>query len=132
MHDLNYFAVLVAGVIPMVGGAIWYGPLFGKRWLGLMGVTEEEIAKDFNPLKIYGVSFLLALVTAFGLALLLHGSSGVLSGVHVALIAVIAFVLPVGYQSVAFEKRKAGLFVLNLGYNLVAITGQAILLALWR
>ena len=132
MHDLNYFAVLVAGVIPMVGGAIWYGPLFGKRWLGLMGVTEEEIAKDFNPLKTYGVSFLLALVTAFGLALLLHGSSGVLSGVHVALIAVIAFVLPVGYQSVAFEKRNAGLFALNLGYNLVAITGQAILLALWR
>ncbi len=132
MFDGNYLAVVVAGFVPMIVGALWYGPLFGKRWLDLMGTTQEEIAKDFNPLKTYGVSFLLALATAFGLAVLLEGRSGALSGVHAALVAIIAFVLPVGYQSVAFEKRKAALFTLNLGFNLVAITGQAVLLSLWK
>ena len=132
MHDIDFLAVLVAGFVPMVVGALWYGPIFGKRWLGLMGLTEEEVAKDFSPLKTYGVSFVLALVTAFVLAQLLHASGGgVLPGVHVALLAVIGFVLPLGYQSVAFEKRKTGLFWLNLGYNFVAITGQAVVLGLW-
>lgn len=132
MHDTNFLAVLVAGIVPMVVGALWYGPIFGKRWLGLMGLTEEEVAKDFNPLKTYGVSFVLALATAFVLAQLLQGAGGgVMAGIHVALLAVIGFVLPLGHQSVAFEKRKTGLFWLNLGYNFVAITGQAVVLGLW-
>ena len=132
MIEINYLAVLVAGMVPMVIGAIWYGPIFGKRWLRLMDTSEEEIARDFNPLKTYGVSFLLALATAFGLSVLLDGFSGALHGVHAALVAVIAFVLPVGYQSVAFERRKTGLFALNLGYNLIAIMSQAILLSIWK
>ena len=134
MHDTNFLAVLVAGFVPMIVGALWYGPIFGKTWLGMMGLTEEEIRKDFDPLKTYGVSFLLALVTAFVLAQLLHGAggAGVRAGVHVTLLAVVGFVLPVGHQGVAFEKRKTGLFWLNLGYNFVALAGQAILLSVWR
>lgn len=132
MHDIDILAVLVAGFVPMIVGALWYGPIFGKRWLGLMGLTEEEVAKDFDPLKTYGVSFVLALATAFVLDQLIHASGdSVLAGVHVALLAVIGFVLPSGHQSVAFEKRKTGLFWLNLGYNFVAITGQAVVLGLW-
>lgn len=145
MHEVNYLAVLIAGIVPMVVGAIWYGPLFGKRWLGTMETTEEEIRKDFNPLKTYGASFVLALLTAFILAQLiarmgdpmdvssLPGSGGdSMVGLHLALMALIAFVLPVAYQSVAFEGRKAGLFWLSLGYNGVALIGQGMVIALWR
>ncbi|MCY3763846.1 MAG: DUF1761 domain-containing protein [Gemmatimonadetes bacterium] len=144
MHEVNYLAVLIAGVVPMLVGAVWYGPLFGKRWLGYMETTEEEIRKDFNPFKTYGVSFLLALVTAFILAQLLAGMGGqqdisslqgnggrAMVGVHLGLMALIAFVLPVAYQSVAFEGRKAGLFWLNLGYNGVALLGQGVVIAAW-
>lgn len=145
MHEVNYLAVLVAGVVPMIVGAVWYGPLFGNRWLGYMETTEEEIRKDFNPLKTYGVSFLLALVTAFILAQLLAGMGGLqgvstlqgsgeraMAGIHLGLMALIAFVLPVAHQSVAFERRKAGLFWLSLGYNGVSLLGQGLVIAAWR
>ena len=145
MHEVNLLAVLVAGIFPMIVGALWYGPLFGKRWLELMETTAEEIQeKGFNPLKTYGVSFLLALVTAFILAQLFAGMGGAarvvsiagksgdaLAGVYLALMALIAFILPVGYQSVAYEERKAGLFWLNLGHNGVALLGQAVIIAVW-
>ena len=145
MHEVNLLAVLVAGIVPMVVGALWYGPLFGKRWLQLMETTAEEIQeKGINPLKTYGVSFLLALVTAFILAQLFAGMGGAarvvsiagksgdaLAGVYLALMALIAFILPVGYQSVAYEERKAGLFWLNLGHNGVALLGQAVIVAVW-
>ena len=145
MHEVNLLAVLVAGIVPMVVGALWYGPLFGKRWLQLMETTAEEIQeKGINPLKTYGVSFLLALVTASILAQLFAGMGGAarvvsiagksgdaLAGVYLALMALIAFILPVGYQSVAYEGRKVGLFWLNLGYNGVALLGQAVIVAAW-
>ncbi|MDE0183928.1 MAG: DUF1761 domain-containing protein [Candidatus Poribacteria bacterium] len=145
MQDFNYLAVLAAGIFPMIVGALWYGPLFGKRWLALMETTAEEIQEGFNPLKTYGGSFLLALITAFILAQLFAGlgdaarvvsaagkSGDAAAGVYLALLALIAFILPVGCQSVAFEKRKAGLFWLNLGYNAVALIGQAVIIAVWR
>ncbi len=144
MNEVNYIAVLIAGIVPMIVGAIWYGPLFGKRWLEYMETTEEEIRKDFNPVKTYGVSFLLALITAYILAQLLAGMGGPgnvssmtgsggngMVGLHLALMALIAFVLPVAYQSVAFEGRKSGLFWLSLGYNGVALFGQALVIGIW-
>ena len=145
MHEVNYLAVLIAGIVPMFVGAVWYGPLFGKRWLGYMETTEEEMRKDFNPLKTYGASFVLALVTAFVLAQLIVGVGGpqnvssiqgsggdAMIGIHLALMALIAFVLPVAYQSVAFEGRRAGLFWLSVGYNGAALIGQGLVIALWR
>ena len=144
MHEVNLLAVLVAGVVPMVIGALWYGPVFGQRWMALMETTEEELREGFNPLKTYGVSFLLALVTAYVIAQLVAevspesvssmggGGGSAMVGVHVALMALVAFVLPVAHQSVTFEGRKAGLAWLNIGYNGVALLGQAVVIALWR
>lgn len=137
MHEVNWLAVLVAGIVPMIVGFLWYGPLFSKRWLALMETTEEEIRKNFNPLKTHGASFVLALVTAFILAQLFAGMGGPASGasatagLQLALMALIAFVLPVSYQSWAYEGRKAGLFWLNLGYNSVSLIGQAVVIAAW-
>ncbi|MXW17995.1 MAG: DUF1761 domain-containing protein [Gemmatimonadetes bacterium] len=136
MHEVNLFAVLVAGIVPMVIGALWYGPLFGKRWLAMMEMTAEEVQEGFNPVKTYGVSFVLALVTAYVIAQLVaelgpEGGGSAMVGVHVALMALIAFVLPAAQQSVTFEKRKAGLAWLNVAYNGVALLGQAVVIAVW-
>ncbi len=144
MHDFNLFAVLVAGIVPLAIGALWYGPLFGKRWLAMMEMTAEEVQEGFNPVKTHGVGLLLALLTAFILAQLIAeiapadvssmegGGGSAMIGVHVGLMALVAFILPAAHQSVTFEKRKAGLAWLNVAYNGVALIGQAVVIALWR
>ncbi len=132
MHEVQLLPILVAGFAPMVLGMLWYGPLFGKRWLALMERTEEEIRRDFNPLKTHGVSFLLALGTAFVLQQLLAASEGgVAAGIHLALLASFGFLLPLGYQGCAYEGRKGGLVALNVAYNSLALMGQAAVLAVW-
>ncbi len=133
MQEVNWLAVLVAGVIPMVIGFLWYGPLFGKKWLALMEMTEEDIMKDFNPAKTYGLSFLLSLVTAYVLAQLLAGSEGgVMIGVHMGLLVTVGFMLNFGHQKVAFERSKPGLFALSLGFNCACLVSQAVVLSVWR
>ena len=150
MHDVNLLAVLVAGIVPMIVGMLWYGPLFGKRWLALMETTPEEIREGFNPLRTYGISFLLSLVTAFIMAQFIAttefmmaamfpggggssegGGESAMFGALMGLMVLIAFVLPVAHQGVAFEGRKAGLAWLNVGYNGVALIGQWMVIAVW-
>ena len=39
-----FFAVLLAVVSNTALGIAWYGPIFGDRWMKLMGMTKEDTA----------------------------------------------------------------------------------------
>lgn len=63
--DINFLAVLVAALVPMVMGFIWYNPkVLGNAWMQAAGVTEEKM-KGANMAVIFGVSFLLSFLLAF-------------------------------------------------------------------
>ncbi|MEI6411198.1 MAG: DUF1761 domain-containing protein [Bacteroidota bacterium] len=63
MH-INFIAVLIAALIPMLIGFIWYNPkVFGKAWMAASGITEEQM-KSGNMAVIFGVSFLFSLLLA--------------------------------------------------------------------
>jgi len=66
MPSINYLAIIVAGLIPSIVGAIYYGPLFGKAWRDSLGKTEEELAPS-NPAVAYGGSMLLSIFLASAL-----------------------------------------------------------------
>ena len=48
---VNYWAIVAGAVLSMVIGAIWYGPLFGKKWMEIVGV-------DSTDLEAFSLSFL--------------------------------------------------------------------------
>ena len=39
MPEVSIPATLVATVLGFALGALWYGPLFGKRWMAAVGMT---------------------------------------------------------------------------------------------
>jgi len=44
---VNYLAVVVAAVVALVIGFIWYAPpVFANRWMGYLGTTQAQLA---NP-----------------------------------------------------------------------------------
>lgn len=52
--NVNYLAVVVAAVASMAVGFLWYGVLFRKQWMSLMGLTTESIASmKMSPNKAY-------------------------------------------------------------------------------
>ncbi len=135
--EINYLAVIVAGLIPMITGAIWYGPLFGQKWMDLMGKTEEELKAGFNPAKSYGVTFVMAIITAYVMAHVMatwgdaYGAEGIVSGIQTGFWLWLGFVLTIGWQRVAFENVNMTLWMLNTLYNLVTLILMGILLAAW-
>lgn len=129
----NILAVIVAALLPMIVGSLWYGPIFGKRWMELMELTEEEIKANFNPAKSYGGSLVMALVTSYILAILMQGMGleGLMGGLHIALLCWLGFVVTHGFQSVAFENKKPAVYVMGMGYNLVTLALMGALLGIW-
>lgn len=67
---MNILAVLVAALVPMAIGMIWYNmKTFGKAWINETGLTEEELRKS-NMFKVFGFSVLFS----FMLSLILQSN----------------------------------------------------------
>ncbi len=133
MEQPNLLAVLVAAFIPMVVGALWYGPLFGRKWMELMETTEAEIRSSFNPIKSYGGSLVASFLMAYVLAHILQAFevTGWLAGMEGGFWCWLGFILTFGWQSVAFENKKMSIYVLSMAYNLLTLLAMGALLGAW-
>jgi len=76
--EINFLAILVAAVVPMVLGFIWYNPKFlGTVWAREAEMTEEKM-KSGNMLLIFGLSFILSILLAFFIQMLTIHQTGAL------------------------------------------------------
>jgi len=64
MPEYNYLAIAVAALVPMILGALYYGPLFGKQWAESTGKTLKELEPN-NMAVTYGLALLAAFLLAF-------------------------------------------------------------------
>lgn len=66
MH-INFLAVLVAALVPLVMGFIWYNPkVFGTAWQKAAGLSDEKM-KTVNMGVVFGVSLFLSFLLAFSI-----------------------------------------------------------------
>lgn len=130
--QLNYLAVLVAALISMVIGYLWYGPLFGRQWMALMGIKPGAVSGGEMG-KTYVFGFIAALVTAWVLAMFVDftGARTATQGAVTGFWVWLGFVATVTSASVLYERRPASLYVLNNGYQLVSLAVTGGLLAVW-
>ena len=130
MIQVNYVAVLLAAVSAMVIGSIWYGPLFGKAWMKLTGVSKEDVNKKEMP-KLYGIMFLGALVEGYILSHFIHyaGAYTVFDGAKTGVWAWLGFVAATMLGSYLFAKRPVKLFYIDAGYALVNLMVMGAIIA---
>lgn len=63
MH-VNFMIILVAALVPMILGFIWYNPkVLGTVWMNAAGITEDKM-KGANMALIFGLSFFLSFLLA--------------------------------------------------------------------
>ncbi|MGH2399718.1 MAG: DUF1761 domain-containing protein [bacterium] len=131
--DVNYLAVIVAAVLQMVLGFLWYGPLFGKQWMGFMKITPAQISQQGGMTRTYAWSAVMSLITAYVLSLLVDymGARTVGAGIAAGFWPWLGFVVPVTASGLLYENRPFGLWVLNAGYQLVSLALMGALLAVW-
>ncbi|MFH6944033.1 DUF1761 domain-containing protein [Flavobacterium sp. FlaQc-50] len=76
--EINFIALLVAAIMTLVVGFIWYHPkVFGTVWMRESNLTEE-VLRTGNMLKIFGLTYVFSLmITIVLMALTIHQSGAV-------------------------------------------------------
>ena len=139
MVPIHYLAVLAGAVASMIIGFIWYGPLFGKTWMTLSGMTPEQIekAKSSGMSSSYCIAFLGSLLMSYVLAHALIFAStylqvqGIQAGLTAGFWNWLGFIMPVTLGSVLWEKKPWKLWIINNGYHLTTLLVMGTILAIW-
>ena len=131
--DVNFLAVLVAGVIHMVIGFLWYGPLFSKPWMKLVGMTQEQAQGNPNP-TIYLVPFVTALIGFYVLALFINaaGMGTLAGGATTGLLAGLGFLAAFSAANYLFSMKPFQLYLIDVGYPVLSLVIAGALLGAWR
>lgn len=157
--ELNFLAILVSAIVPLLIGAIWYNPsVFGNAWMKASGMTEEKM-KSGNIAVIFGVTLVLSVMLAFtvnGMVIHqvaasqlafsnpeaesyqafiaefgnMHRSFG--HGALHGAIGAIFFVLPVLGINALFERKGWKYILINVGYWVVTLTIMGAILCGWK
>ena len=129
---LNYPAILVSAIAYWMLGALWYGLLFGARWMVLENITVEQARAGGSALP-YLISFVLDLLIAFVLAQLCswRNANTAGRGAAVGVLLWIGIAGPITYTTYMYEMRPKELFAINEFYSLVGLCLMGIILGAW-
>ncbi len=132
---INYWAVLVSALASMVVGTLWYGPLFGKPWMAMTGITKESMkTMGLSPVKAMSLGLVNSLVMAYvlGYYAVALGAVGVTEALVLAFWIWLGFVATAQISGFLWEGKPLKLFALNTAYSLVTYGVMALILVLWR
>ena len=76
--EINFIALLLAGLVSLVVGFIWYNPkVFGTIWMRENNFTQEQL-RTGNMLKIFGLTYVFSvMITMTLMSLTIHQSGAV-------------------------------------------------------
>lgn len=158
--EFNYLAVLVASIVPILIGFLWYNPkTFGTAWMRHAEMTEEKM-KSANMAVVFGVTLLLSFVLAFilpsitvhqmGAFSLVQGDLGIQPsyeafiaeykdefrtfkhGAFHGVIAGIFIILPIIGINGLFERKSWKYIFINAGYWIVTLAIMGAIVCGWR
>ncbi len=130
---VSVFAVAAATLAAMVLGFLWYGPLFGKAWRGMMGFTKKDMtaAKKKGMAKKYLAMIVSTFVMGYVLANVVGGIGSVAMGLKVAFWLWLGFIAPVQLGTVLWEGKPVRLYLINTVHYLVSLLVMAAILTVW-
>jgi len=129
---VNWVAIVVAAIAQFIIGWIWYGPLFGKTWMSMMGMSQQSMGREGMG-KTMVLTFIGSLVTAAVLSMLVGwmGAKTLGAGIAAGFWAWLGFVATVTLGGVLFAKMSWNLYILNNAYQLVSLAVMGAILAKW-
>lgn len=127
MPQPNLLAIVIAALIPMFMGFIYYHPkVFGKVWMDSLGLKEEDLKKG-NMGAIMGISLVMSVLLSFFMLVNVDGPGqegefdtfkyGVFHGVLVGFMVA----MPVLVTNGLFERKNLKNLAINTLYWIITI-----------
>ena len=129
---INYPAVIVAAVIHWIVGAVWYG-IFSNTFGSFIGNEKMRELESHSEAMAFILAFVSSLLIAYVLARLLQlGALTLAKGLKSIFVLWLGFIAGTQLLTVLFEGRHFGLYLLNIGYQLVACALAGTILLVWK
>lgn len=127
MPQINWLSIVIAAIMPMLVGFVWYNPkVFGNGWMKAAGLTEAD-AKKGNMAVIFGVSLVMAFLMSFFLLFNVDGPGqegafdsfkhGAFHGGVMALM----LAMPIMVTNALFEQKSLRYMLYNIGFWFVSL-----------
>ncbi|HSF88509.1 MAG TPA: DUF1761 domain-containing protein [Saprospiraceae bacterium] len=127
MPQPNLLAIVIAALIPMFMGFIYYHPkVFGKVWMDSLGLKEEDLKKG-NMGVILGISLVMSILLSMFMLVNVDGPGqegefdsfkhGVFHGVLVGIMVA----MPVLVTNGLFERKNLKNLAINTLYWIITI-----------
>jgi hypothetical protein len=135
--SVNFWAVLVSAIASMVVGSIWYGPLFGKTFMGAMGMDQWSPEKKEAMKKSMTLSYLWQFIASLVMFYVLAWFVGalnqmtVMGAVTTAFLAWLGFIVPLKFGD-ALWGGKMVLFWIGMSNSLVTLLVGAAIIGAWK
>lgn len=128
LAQINFLAVVVAGLAHMLVGLVWYTRrLFGDAWIELTHATLDPAVRwmPFAAAGHLAIALVLAILIRFA------GGPTLTAGIVVGLLAWIGFVVTLEAGELVWEKIPFRLFLIRTGEHLVALSAAGAILGAW-
>ena len=133
ISNINFPAVLVAALTAFFIGWLWYGPLFGKKWMELNGFSKENMQHGGLSLPVIMlINYVATALAALSLAMFLGAEADAIFGIFAGLMIAVFWIATSRLNDVLYERKPIGLFWINVGYNVVIYVVMGAILGAWK
>ena len=130
---INHLAVVVCVVIMFAIGFLWYGPLFGERWMSMVKIDMAAVEANPPGMGIWITNIVSCVASLYMLAWLftkLNVTEG-LRGAMLGFLISFCFHHLNEMNSNGFAGAPYGLAWITGGYSLVSMTISGFILGAW-
>ncbi len=136
MGNVNLLAVVVGTVVFFAIGALWYGPLFGKAWRDMNGMTDEMVKAGPQPGQnpvwlVMLLAFLLEMVVVLMLG---HNIARTNPAPHVIMMMAVGFgaliMTPALGINYLVQMRPGKLFAIDAAHFIVGMAAVGVVFIL--
>lgn len=126
---ISWGSVGLGTITAIVLGSLWFGPLFGKKWMSLIGVDPNDSVKmeegKKNAWKLYVIQTVASAVTvaALSVVVMTFDNFTKYDVIRTSLFVWIGFIIPSEIGSLLWSGKSftqmREMFLLNAGYGFV-------------
>jgi hypothetical protein len=136
LTDLNWLAIGTTTIATFMLGGLWYTAL-SKSWIEMHGYTPEQVTrmKQLRPPPLFfggmiAAYFILSLVMAALVTNLVAPS--LINGALLGFLLWLGIALPIAFTAWLASDKRAGVYVIDLSYQLIFLVMCGAILGAWR
>lgn len=131
LTEVNFVSILIGALATYLLGWFWYSPkVFGHEWIRGLGYRSEEISVQWYH---FVGGFLVAFVTAWIFAGLINyfEIDEIKEGVQLGFWIWLGFIATTCFSGYLWERKTFNVYLINIGYHLVALLFLGAFLTYW-